>query len=242
MDCIIFDLSWKSRTYRDKRLLIRRSLEIQAPNLASVDWMVKAAGCSALSSTYHSVLGTARSQLTLILRSRNYFLLLPRLFLYMLTWLPLGIQCYKKELIYSDLAKNYCGGYSLMSAAECDIRQAILWGHPKRHVEMAACIEAGLTKKSTPLTDASFLIGKARLAIRAGDKKKAAECIDTALASAKLEESTSPIQSVSAFRKCGRLLNELKRGSGTYWLNYAESLARLHGVEDQLVKISAARK
>ncbi len=59
----IYDLSWARTSFVAKLILFMRSIFEQWRKINAIDVRVKAAGYSALSSTYYSIAGTAAAHL-----------------------------------------------------------------------------------------------------------------------------------------------------------------------------------
>jgi hypothetical protein len=112
---------------------------------------------SALSSTCHSIVGTAGAAIKSHLTFGPGVFRLPFDFI---TWVPLGAWCYLRMLKYSNEMVFRAGGYKHLTADQCDIRQSILrlrgW-----MPEAERCIKEGLAKDPRGHTLGQLLIGKA---------------------------------------------------------------------------------
>lgn len=229
----IYDLSWKQVSLVGKLNLIRKSQQDHAQKFDSDDNFIKADGCSALSSTYYSVLGTAFAHLKLAFKFSWKFP--ARILFWIFAWLPLAMWCRWRMAYWSDQVVKLIG-YEGMTADQCDIRQSILrrcgrWG------EVYDCIQIGLNAPNLPAHTESLLrVGLAHVYLQGKDYDAAKKETERAFTCA--HEIVGDLhQSSRIYRHCAALFRKFKDPRADYSAVWAETLAKETGARDQSLKM-----
>jgi len=232
----IYDLSWARTWFIAKLILFFRANLKQRRKIKSVDIATKAAGYSALSSTYYSIAGTAGAQCKAIQKQAWGFVWIP---LFLMTWISLGGWCWWRMLYLSDRVEELIG-YGGMTAAQCDIRQSILRAR-SRFYEARVCIAFGLRKEFFDAHTKGLLhCGMAHLFMRDGSRMYAEIHIRAALDAASRAERTDPRQAGRIYKGCAPVADWAVMSSpftGAELLQKAEILAVATYAADQLLKL-----
>ncbi len=233
----IYDLSWGETSFLAKLQLFFKSRKQEKEKMRSSDVRVQAGGCSALSSTYYSIVGTAFSQLKAALRPK---LLAPlNVAAWCLTWLPLTAYCYWRMLPLSNRIVELIG-YDGMSADQCDVRQSVLRRRGK-YDEAKKCIRAALAKNSEKAHTRGLLhVGLAEIYRHEGDRRNAEAEVRVALAEAAESEKQDPRQASRIYKHCADITDFVKQGDpipGSQLRRKAQELAQATGARDQLLKL-----
>lgn len=233
----IYDLSWARTWFIAKLILFFRANLKQRRKIKSVDIATKAAGYSALSSTYYSIAGTAGAQCKAIQKQAWGFVWVP---LFLMTWISLGGWCWWRMLYLSDRVVELIG-YEGMTAAQCDTRQSILRSRA-RFFEARTCIDFGLRKDPIDAHTRGLLYcGYAETFGRQGDQHTMKRYVLLALDAAKEAERTDPRQAGRIYKQCAPLADWIRMASpfitGAELLRIAEVLACQTGATDQILKI-----
>lgn len=229
----IYDLSWKRISWIDKLNLIRKSQQDHAKKFNSGDDIIKAEGCSALSSTYYSVLGTAFAHLKLAFKFSWKF---PAKFLFWIfAWLPLAMWCRWRMTYWSNQVVKLIG-YEGMTADQCDVRQSIL-RRCGRWSEAEDCIQIGLKASNLQAHTESLLrIGLAHVYFQGKNYDAAKKETERAFTCG--HEVVGDLnQSSRIYRHCANLFKRFKDPSANYSAEVAEALAKETGARDQYQKM-----
>lgn len=232
----ISDLSWNETSFRAKVRLFSNSKKQEEGKMQSGNPMVRASGCSALSSTYYSIVGTAFSHLKIALKlqwSAPF-----RLMLWCCTWLPLAVWCYWWMLVLSNHVVMAIG-YERMSVGQCDIRQSIL-RRRNYFAEAKRCILKALLKDPEAHTLGLLRVGLAEVYRKENDKRRARIEIQKAVYITKETEKTDPKQAARIYRGCASIMDFLENGDPTVGDQFrcrARSLLQSARAEDQLLKL-----
>lgn len=233
----IYDLSWGGTSFLAKLELFFKSRKQENKKICSADAWAQAGGCSALSSTYYSIVGTAFSQLKVALGSK---LLAPvKVVVWCFMWLPLAAYCYWRMLPLSNRVVELIG-YDGMSADQCDVRQSVL-RRRGQHDEAKKCIQAALVKNPEKAHTRGLLhVGLAEICWRDGDRQSARNEVRAAIAEATEAERQDPRQAARIYRHCADLFG-LVGGNDCYptveLRRKAHELAQMVGAHDQLLKL-----
>lgn len=233
----IYDLSWSETSFLAKLQLFFKSRKREKEKMQSSDAWVQAGGCSALSSTYYSIVGTAFSQLKMALRPK---LLAPvKVAAWCLTWLPLAAYCYWRMLPLSNRIVELIG-YDSMSADQCDVRQSVL-RRRGQYKEAKKCIRAALAKNPEKAHTRGLLrVGLAEIYRHEGDRQSAEAEVRTALTEAAEAEKQDPRQAARIYKHCADITDFVEQGdpiSGSQLRRKAQELAQATGARDQLLKL-----
>lgn len=232
----IYQLSWARTSFVAKLILFFRANFTQRKKIKSDDFFTKAAGYSALSSTYYSIAGTASAQWKAIQKPGWGFIWAP---FFLVTWMPLGGWCWWRMLYLSDRVEGLIG-YDGMTATQCDIRQSILRARG-RFYEARVCIEFGLRKEFYDMHTAGLLhCGMAHILMRDGDRAGATARVKAALDSASRAEQTDPRQAGRIYKHCAPIADRVAMPSpftGAELRQKAEALAIMTDAADQILKL-----
>jgi len=233
----IYDLSWSETSFLAKLQLFSKSRKQEKEKMRSNDRQVRAGGCSALSSTYYSIVGSAFSQLKVALRPK---LLAPvKVAVWSFTWLPLAAYCYWRMLSLSNLIVKLVG-YDGMSADQCDVRQSVLRRRGK-YEEAKKCIRAALAKNPEKAHTRGLLrVGLAEIYRHEGDWRNAETEVHAALAEAAEAEKQDPRQAARIYKHCADITDFVEQGDpipGSQLRRKAQELAQATGARDQLLKL-----
>lgn len=236
----IYNLSWNETSFFAKLQLFFKSRKQEKKKMRSYNQQVQAQGCSALSSTYYSIIGTAFSQLKAILRPRWLVWLAPvRVVVWGFTWLPLAVWCYWRMLPLSDRIVKLIG-YEGMSADQCDVRQSIL-RHRNHYDEAKKCIRVALSKNPEKAHTCGLLhVGLAEIYQHEDNWRNAEEEVQMAIAEAEEAEKQDPRQAARIYRHCASIIDFIEQDdsfSGNQLRRKAEILSREWGAKDQLLKL-----
>lgn len=236
----IYDLSWSKTSFLAKLELFLKSRKREKEKMRSDDPMLQAEGCSALSSTYYSIVGTAFSQLKVTLQPRWLVWLAPvRILPWCLTWLPLASWCYFRMLTLSDRMVSIAG-YEKMSADQCDIRQSIL-RRRNRLAEAKECIALALGKNPEKAHTRGLLhAGLAEIYKTEGNWREAEAEVQLAVKEAEEAEKQDPRQAARIYRHCASVADFFEMGDpipGSQLRRKAENLSQAIGATDQLLKL-----
>ena len=233
----IYDLSWGETSFLAKLQLFFKSQKQEKEKKRSSDPQVQAQGCSALSSTYYSIVGTAFSQLMVALRPK--WLAPVRIVAWCFTWLPLAAWCYWRMLPLSDRVVKLIG-YDGMSADQCDVRQSVLRRRSK-YDEAKRCIRAALAKNPEKAHTRGLLrVGLAEIYRHEGDWRNAETEVKVALTEAEKAEKLDPRQAARIYRHCADITDFVEQGDpipGSQLRHKAQALAKATGAQDQLLKL-----
>ncbi|MDP3875276.1 MAG: hypothetical protein Q8Q22_02040 [bacterium] len=236
----IYDLSWGKISFLAKLQLFFKSQKCEKQKMRSRDKQLQAQGCSALSSAYYSIVGTAFSQLKATLRPKWLLWFAPvRIAIWSLTWLPLATWCHWQMLPLSDRVVALIG-YKGMSADQCDVRQSILrcrgWDDEARK-----CIRVALTKNLIKAHTRGLLhVGLAKIYQHEGNWYETEKQVRSALAEAVFAEQQDPRQAARIYRHCAALTDVIGQGNlipGDKLRRRAQALAQATSAEDQLLKL-----
>ncbi len=233
----IYDLSWSKTSFCSKLQLFFKSRKQERRKMRSSDPQVQAQGCSALSSTYCGIVGTAFSQLKAALRPK---LLTPvKVAAWYFTWLPLAAWCYWRMLPLSNRVVKLIG-YDGMSAAQCDTRQSVLRCR-SRYDEAKTCIRAALAKNPEKAHTRGLLrVGLADIYRHESDWRNAESEVKAALTEAEKAEKQDPRQAARIYRHCADITDFVEQGDpipGNQLRRKAQALAQATGAQDQLLKL-----
>ncbi len=231
----IYDLSWARTSFAAKLILFAKSIVKQRRKINSIDASVKAAGCSALSSTYYSIAGTAAAQREALQKQKWGFLWTP---LFLVTWMPLGAWCWWRMLPLSDRVVELIG-YDGMNADQCDIRQSIL-RRRGRLLQADGCIRYGLGKNASIHTFGLLYVGSADICMRSGTRQETERLTRVALEYARRAEQTDARQAGRIYRQCAPIADWLHLPSpltAAELYQKAEILAIATDARDQLLKM-----
>jgi len=233
----IYDLSWSETSFLAKLQLFFKSRKQEKEKMQSNNQQVRAAGYSALSGTYYSIVGTAVSQLKAALRPR---LLAPvKVVAWCLTWLPLAAYCYWRMLPLSNRVVELIG-YDGMSPEQCDVRQSIL-RRRGQYEEAKKCIDAALAKNPEKVHTRGLLhVGLAEIYRHEGDWRNTETEVKAAIAEAEKAEKIDPRQAVRIYKHCADLLGWIGGHSPDFsdaLRRKAQELAQATGARDQLLKL-----
>ncbi len=236
----IYDLSWSKTSFLAKLKLFLKSRKREGEKIRSNDPRVQAQGCSALSSTYYSIVGTASSQLKATLRPAWLVWLAPvRILIWCLTWLPLTVWCYWRMLPLSDRIVRLVG-YDGMSADQCDVRQSVL-RRRGRHDEAERCIRVALNKNPEKAHTRGLLhVGLAGIYQSKGDWREAEVEVKAALVEAQEAEKQDLRQAARIYRNCADITDFFEAGDpipGSQLRSKAKELAQKADAQDQLLKL-----
>ena len=238
----IYDLSWSKTAFLAKLQLFFKSQKQEKEKIQSSDRQVQAQGCSALSSTYYSIVGTAASQLRATLRPkwRIPVRLVPvRIVAWCFTWLPLAAWCYWRMLSLSNRVVELTG-YEGMSAEECDVRQSIL-RRRGRYDEAKKCILAALAKNPEKAHTYGLLhIGLAEVYVHEGDRRKVELHLHHAIILADKAAKEDRRQAARIYRQCADIVDFFRPDSpvpGDRFRHRARELAEATGARDQMLKL-----
>ncbi|MEK7551792.1 MAG: hypothetical protein AAB534_00030 [Patescibacteria group bacterium] len=233
----IYDLSWGKTSFLAKLLLFFKSRKQEKKRMCSSDRWVRAEGCSALSSTYYNILGTAFSQLKAACRQK--WLAPVRIVPWCFTWLPLATWCYLRMLPLSDRVKSLIG-YDGMSADQCDVRQSIL-RRRGQYEEARKCIYAALSKNPEKAHTRCLLrVGLAEIYQVGGDWCSAEGEVRIVLADASEAEVQDPRQAARIYRRCADVLSFSGQTTPALVIalrRRAKELAKATGAQDQSLKL-----
>lgn len=233
----IYDLSWGETSFLAKLELFFRSQKLAKLKMQSGDERVRAQGCSAFSSTYYSIVGTAVSQLRATLRPK--WLIPVRIAAWCCTWLPLAVWCYWRMLYLSDRVVQLIG-YEGMSADECDVRQSIL-RRRGRYEEAKKCIEAALAKNPEKAHTRGLLhVGLAEIYSYEHNRFGMGAQMREALVEAMEAEKQDPRQAARIYRDCADIASLITHGDlflAAELRRRAQLLAKATGAKDQLLKL-----
>ncbi len=239
MSSSAYERSWNKTWFLSKLLLFLESRDSVAIWLASTDPEERAAGYSALASTYHSIYGTAGAQLRATLRPWWLVWLAPvRLALWCITWLPLGAWCYLRALPLSNKVVELIG-YEGMTADMCDTRQSILFFRG-RYGGARTCIRAGLKKIAEAHTRGLLCVGLAEIYEREGNWYAVEIYTLRAISAAEEAEKEEPLQAARIYRHCASLIDFFEINNplpGNQLRRRARALLQEAGAKDQLLKI-----
>jgi hypothetical protein len=236
----IYNLSWNTTSFWAKLELFFKSRQEARWWRSHGTSEVQAKGYSALSSTYYSIASTARAQLNVALKPS--LLMLVRIPLWCLTWLPLGGWCYVRMLPLSRSVVRLVTYYG-MSADMCDIHQSILYRRG-RLGEAVDCINVALAKgedvKVADHTLGLLHVAKAYIYMYWAIRDEAKESMDRALIYAEWAEDGEPLQASRIYRKCAVVAGwwgdlTLKNSCNSK----AREFASRGGAEDQYLKQQA---
>ena len=236
----IYDLSWGETSFLAKLQLFYKSRKQEKEKMQSGDRCIQAQGCSALSSTYYSIVGTAFSQLKATFKPK--WLAPVRMIVWGFTWFPLAAWCYWRMLPLSDRVVELVE-YDGMSADQCDVRQSILRrrGQYYRYYEAEKCIRAALAKNPKKAHTRGLLhVGLADIYRYEGIRRNAETEVQAALAEALQAEQQDPRQASRIYRHCADITDFIERGDpipGSQLRRKAQELAQTNGSDDQLLKI-----
>ena len=235
---LIYNLSWSETSFLAKlQLFFKSRKQEKKEKMRSGDARVQAGGCSALSSTYYSIVGTAFSQLKATLRPK---LLAPvKVAAWCLTWLPLAAYCYWRMLPLSNRIVELIG-YDGMSADQCDVRQSVL-RRRGQYKEAKKCIRAALAKNSEKAHTRGLLrVGLAEIYRHEGDRRSSEAEVRMALTEAAEAEKQDPRQAARIYKHCADITDSDKQGGpipGSQLRRKAQELAQTTGARDQLLKL-----
>lgn len=239
----IYELSWSRDSFLAKLVLFFKSLLRETRKIRTArSEMARAEGYSALSSTCHTIAGTAFAQLKALkatFRLNWLVLLLPIKALWCgLTWLPLGGLCYLGSLPLSNQVIKIIG-YVGMTSSMCDVRQSILIAHGEWD-EASACIAWGLDKSSNHHTKGLLLIGKARVARHRGLRSEMAVALLQAEYKAEDASAEEPRQAARIYRHMANIYDWLypeKPEKGEEFRRKALELIKKADARDQRLKL-----
>jgi len=236
----VYDLSWGETSFLAKLQLFFKSRKREKEKMRSSDRQTQAQGCSALSSTYYSIVGTAFSKLKATLRLKWLVWLAPvRIAAWCFTWLPLAAWCYWRMLPLSDRTVKLIG-YEGMSADQCDVRQSVL-RRRGQHNEAKKCIRAALAKNPEKAHTRGLLrVGLAEIYRHEGDWRNAETEVKAALAEAEKAKKLDPRQAARIYRHCADITDFVEQGDpipGGQLRRKAQALAQATGAQDQLLKL-----
>lgn len=188
---------------------------------------------SSLSSAYYSVKGTARAHIVAFYKPLWLIWLFPAR---MIAWGLLGWWCHRKDIAHSNAWVELVG-YSEATAPMCDVRQSVLRSHGE-YSEALVCILEGLSKGPSRIGRCLLLIGKADVALHAGIKQEALDCLDKAIVGIGELEKDDPRQAARVYRGASRIAKGLddRPAAGRWMLVRARKLAAAAGAKDQLLK------
>lgn len=232
----IYDLSWSETSFLAKLLLFFKSRKQEKKKVQLSGARVQAGGCSALSSTYYSIVGTAFSQLKAALRPKLFAPM--KIAAWCLTWLPLAAYCYWRMLPISNRIVELIG-YDGMSADRCDVRQSVL-RRRGQYEEAKKCIPAALAKNpEKDHTRGLLRVGLAEIYRHEGDWRKAETEVRTALAEAVEAEKQGPRQAARIYKHCADITDFVEQGDpipGSQLRRRAQELAQATGARHQPLK------
>lgn len=239
----IYDLSWGETSFLAKLKLFFKSRKQEGKKIRqSFNRYVLAEGCSALSSTYYSIAGTAFIQLRDVasdIFGWRAWSVPFRLAAWFLTWLPLGAWCYWRMLALSNRVVKLIG-YDGMSADQCDIRQSIL-RRQGLYYEAEKCIHAALAKNPEKAHTRGLLyVGLAEIYRHRGDWQNAEVVVGAALIAAREAERQDPRQAARIYRRCADITDFIDQDNqfrGDQLRRKARELAEAADVKDQLLKL-----
>mgnify|MGYP001571963838 CR=1 FL=1 len=233
----IYDLSWGETSFLAKLQLFFKSQKREKEKMLSGDRQVQAGGCSALSSTYYSIVGTAFSQFKASLRPK--WIAPVKLAAWCLSWLPLAAWCYWRMLPLSNRIVELVG-YDGMSADQCDVRQSVL-RRRGQYNEAKKCISAALAKKPEKAHTRGLLrVGLAEIFRHEGDWRNAETEVREALVEAVEAEKQDTRQAARIYRNCADITDFIEQGDplpGSQLRRKAQVLAQASGAQDQLLKL-----
>lgn len=232
----IYDLSWGETSFLAKLQLFFKSRKQEKEKIRSGDRQVQAQGCSALSSTYYSIVGTAFSQFRAALRPK--WLAPVQIAAWCLTWLPLAAWCYWRMLPLSNRIVELVG-YDGMSADECDVRQSVL-RRRSQYNEAKKCIRAAFAKNPEKAHTRGLLrVGLAEIYRYEGDWRNAQTEATTAFAEATEAEKQDPRQAARIYRHCAQIAEQTGAlpDFADALRRKARELAQKMDAQDQLLKL-----
>lgn len=233
----IYDLSWNETSFLSKLQLFFKSHQHEKKKMQSSNSEVYAQGCSSLSSTYYSIVGTAFSQLKVSLQPK--WLAPVQITAWCFTWLLLAAWCYWRMLPLSNHVVKLVG-YDGMSADQCDVRQSILRRHGK-YDEARKCIHAAFIKDVEKAHTRGLLyVGLAEIYWHEGDWPSAETGVMFALTEAEKAEMLDPQQAARIYRHCATITDLIGQGNplpGIQLRHKAQALAQATGAQDQLLKL-----
>ena len=232
----IYDLSWGESSFLAKLRLFFKSRKQEKKKMGSSDARVQAEGCSALSSTYYSIVGTAFSQLKTA--RRRTWLAPIWIIAWCFTWLPFAAWCYLRMLPLSNRIVRLIG-YEGMSGDQCDVRQSILRRRGRYH-EAKTCIHVALAKNPQKAhTRALLHIGLADMYRHDGALSNARKELQRALAEAPKAEKQDPRQAARIYRHCADIIDLIDQGNplSQSLRCKVQELAQAANARDQLLKL-----
>lgn len=218
----IYDLSWNEDSFRAKWRLFKKSRRKFDDALNTAEKMAYAPAkrmrgdaCFAFASSYHSIAGTAASQVKGHAQALRDPQFPPIAGLYLLgdvfTWMWLGRFCYFREL---PIAHE---GYRLLSwegmnANQCDIYQSVLRAH-RKYAWAETCIRVGLNKEPSAHTRGLLNVGIADIYYHGGAHRNAPVKgpLKAALQAAQeaQERGEDSNQIIRIYGKCAKLARKL---------------------------------
>lgn len=236
METTVYGLSWNEDSFLGKLSLFCKSTKQECGKMRSNDRRIKADGCSALSSTCYSIVGTAFARLRLGVRGGVVFAFLHTV-LWSLTWAPLGAWCFLWMLALSNRVVALVG-YENMTAEECDVRQSILrrWG---KYRSAELCILHAFGKNPERASIRGLLyVGLADIYKKRREWNAMGEALVEAVGCAKVAEVDDPLQASRIYRHSAGLADALKKNAlGDHFRTKARQLAEKAGAKDQLLKL-----
>lgn len=233
----IYDLSWSETSFLAKLKLFFKSNQQEMKKMHLYDSEVWAEGCSMLSSTYYSIVGTAFSQLKASLQPK--WLAPVQITAWCFTWLLLAAWCYWRMLHFSNCVVKLLG-YDGMSADQCDVRQSILRRRGK-YDEAKKCIHAAFTKNVEKAHTRGLLcVGLADIYRHEGNWRNAEAEVEIAVIEAERAEMLDPRQAARIYRYCANITDFIGQGDpilASQLRSKAQILAQETGAKDQLLKL-----
>lgn len=233
----IYNLSWGKTSFLAKLQLFFKSRKQEKEKIQSFNRQVQAEGCSALSSTYYSIAGTAFSHLNGIcgdVFGWRAWSVPFRLTIWLCAWLPLALWCYWRMLSLSNRVVKLIG-YDGMSADECDVRQSIL-RRRGRYGEAKKCIYAALAKNPEKAHTRGLLHAALAELLRNNGEYEKGELLK-AFKEAENAEKEDPRQAARVYRACAKLVEHDDLFGAAYLCYKAKKLAEATGASDQLLKM-----